>query len=133
MGLRLNDARVLPFLASLSTSAISLRCRFRISTTIALTEGLPPPISLKGIKLHIGANPQRRSYASYASFTDPDGNGWLLQEVTVRLPADPATRESSFTPKITNVLRQPRSQSPTLGLGNWKGVGFPPQQLRLFW
>jgi catechol 2,3-dioxygenase-like lactoylglutathione lyase family enzyme len=27
-----------------------------------------------------------RSYFAYASFTDPDGNGWLLQEVTTRLP-----------------------------------------------
>jgi catechol 2,3-dioxygenase-like lactoylglutathione lyase family enzyme len=33
-----------------------------------------------------GPDPERRSYASYASFSDPDGNGWLLQEVQVRLP-----------------------------------------------
>jgi catechol 2,3-dioxygenase-like lactoylglutathione lyase family enzyme len=33
-----------------------------------------------------GLDPQRRSYASYASFTDPDGNGWILQELTERLP-----------------------------------------------
>jgi catechol 2,3-dioxygenase-like lactoylglutathione lyase family enzyme len=33
-----------------------------------------------------GPDPQRRSYQSYASFTDPDGNGWQLQEVTARLP-----------------------------------------------
>jgi catechol 2,3-dioxygenase-like lactoylglutathione lyase family enzyme len=33
-----------------------------------------------------GPDPQRRSYASYASFSDPDGNGWLLQEITERLP-----------------------------------------------
>jgi catechol 2,3-dioxygenase-like lactoylglutathione lyase family enzyme len=33
-----------------------------------------------------GPDPQRRSYQSYASFTDPDGNGWQLQEVTTRLP-----------------------------------------------
>ena len=33
-----------------------------------------------------GADPQRRSYFTYASFSDPDGNGWLLQEVTTRLP-----------------------------------------------
>ena len=31
-------------------------------------------------------DPERRSYLSYASFSDPDGNGWLLQEVTTRLP-----------------------------------------------
>ena len=33
-----------------------------------------------------GPDPQRRSYASYASFSDPDGNVWLLQEITARLP-----------------------------------------------
>ena len=33
-----------------------------------------------------GLDPQRRSYQSYASFNDPDGNEWLLQEITVRLP-----------------------------------------------
>ncbi len=33
-----------------------------------------------------GPDPQRRSYQSYASFSDPDGNGWLLQEITTRLP-----------------------------------------------
>lgn len=33
-----------------------------------------------------GPNPERRSYSSFASFTDPDGNGWVLQEVTTRLP-----------------------------------------------
>jgi glyoxalase/bleomycin resistance protein/dioxygenase superfamily protein len=33
-----------------------------------------------------GPDPQGRSYASYASFTDPDGNGWMLQEITERLP-----------------------------------------------
>ncbi len=33
-----------------------------------------------------GSDPERRSYRSFASFRDPDGNGWLLQEVTTRLP-----------------------------------------------
>ena len=33
-----------------------------------------------------GPDPQRRSYGSYASFSDPDGNRWLLQEITQRLP-----------------------------------------------
>jgi catechol 2,3-dioxygenase-like lactoylglutathione lyase family enzyme len=33
-----------------------------------------------------GPDPQRRSYQSYAAFTDPDGNGWQLQEITTRLP-----------------------------------------------
>jgi catechol 2,3-dioxygenase-like lactoylglutathione lyase family enzyme len=33
-----------------------------------------------------GPDPERRSYFSLASFSDPDGNGWLLQEITTRLP-----------------------------------------------
>ena len=33
-----------------------------------------------------GPDPERRSYQTYASFSDPDGNSWLLQEVTTRLP-----------------------------------------------
>lgn len=33
-----------------------------------------------------GPDPQGRSYASWASFSDPDGNGWLLQEIQTRLP-----------------------------------------------
>lgn len=33
-----------------------------------------------------GPDPERRSYASHASFRDPDGNEWVLQEVTERLP-----------------------------------------------
>jgi catechol 2,3-dioxygenase-like lactoylglutathione lyase family enzyme len=33
-----------------------------------------------------GHDPERRSYFSFASFEDPDGNGWLLQEITARLP-----------------------------------------------
>jgi catechol 2,3-dioxygenase-like lactoylglutathione lyase family enzyme len=37
-----------------------------------------PPLS--------GRDPERRSYVSFASFSDPDGNSWLLQEVTARLP-----------------------------------------------
>jgi catechol 2,3-dioxygenase-like lactoylglutathione lyase family enzyme len=33
-----------------------------------------------------GLDPEHRSYRSFASFSDPDGNGWLLQEITTRLP-----------------------------------------------
>jgi hypothetical protein len=33
-----------------------------------------------------GVDPQRGSYGSFASFSDPDGNGWMLQEITQRLP-----------------------------------------------
>ena len=33
-----------------------------------------------------GPDPERRSYFSFATFSDPDGNGWLLQEISERLP-----------------------------------------------
>jgi len=33
-----------------------------------------------------GADPEHRTYSSFASFSDPDGNSWLLQEITTRLP-----------------------------------------------
>ncbi|MEI9924143.1 MAG: VOC family protein [Bradyrhizobium sp.] len=43
-----------------------------------------------------GPDPERRSYLSLASFSDPDGNGWMLQEITVRLPGRVAT-DTTFT------------------------------------
>ena len=54
-----------------------------------------------------GADPERRSYRSYASFRDPDGNGWLLQEVTTRLPGR-VDRETSFVSKddLAKALRR---------------------------
>ncbi len=33
-----------------------------------------------------GPDPQSRSYSSFASFSDPDGNGWFIQEIKTRLP-----------------------------------------------
>jgi catechol 2,3-dioxygenase-like lactoylglutathione lyase family enzyme len=35
-----------------------------------------------------GPDPERQSYMTYATFSDPDGNGWLLQEIRTRLPAE---------------------------------------------
>ena len=40
----------------------------------------------EGIDVRVtGLHPERLSYGSFVSFKDPDGNGWLLQEVTKRL------------------------------------------------
>lgn len=44
-----------------------------------------------------GPDPEKRSYASFATFRDPDGNGWLLQEITTRLPGRVEARDTSFT------------------------------------
>jgi catechol 2,3-dioxygenase-like lactoylglutathione lyase family enzyme len=43
-----------------------------------------------------GPAPDRTSYASFATFADPDGNGWLLQEVTARLPGRVGPAPTSF-------------------------------------
>ena len=43
-----------------------------------------------------GPDPERRSYFSRASFTDPDGNAWLMQEVTTRLPGRVDAAATSF-------------------------------------
>jgi len=44
-----------------------------------------------------GLDPEHRSYRSFASFSDPDGNGWLLQEVTARLPGRVDADVTTFT------------------------------------
>jgi len=44
-----------------------------------------------------GQHPERRSYSSFATFSDPDGNEWLLQEVTVRLPGRVDAGDTTFT------------------------------------
>ena len=43
-----------------------------------------------------GPDPQRRSYASYVIFSDPDGNGWLVQEVTTRFPGRIDSNATTF-------------------------------------
>jgi catechol 2,3-dioxygenase-like lactoylglutathione lyase family enzyme len=51
-----------------------------------------------------GPDPQRRSYSSWVSFSDPDGNGWLLQEVTTRLPGRGVSSLDVAT--LTDFLRE---------------------------
>jgi len=54
-----------------------------------------------------GRDPEHRSYRSFASFHDPDGNGWLFQEITQRLPgrADADTRFASSA-ALASALRR---------------------------
>jgi catechol 2,3-dioxygenase-like lactoylglutathione lyase family enzyme len=44
-----------------------------------------------------GPSPDRTSYRSFATFSDPDGNGWLIQEVTARLPGRVDADATTFT------------------------------------
>jgi catechol 2,3-dioxygenase-like lactoylglutathione lyase family enzyme len=64
---------------------------------------------------HVGANakasgvdPERHSYRSFASFQDPDGNRWMLQEVTTRLLGrlDPGTTSFASRSDLASALRR---------------------------
>jgi catechol 2,3-dioxygenase-like lactoylglutathione lyase family enzyme len=54
-----------------------------------------------------GRDPEHRSYRSFASFSDPDGNGWLFQELTQRLPGR-VEANTTFTSsaELTAALRR---------------------------
>jgi catechol 2,3-dioxygenase-like lactoylglutathione lyase family enzyme len=55
-----------------------------------------------------GPDPDGKSYNSFATFEDPDGNGWLLQEVTDRLPGrvDPDVTSFSSVGDLASALRR---------------------------
>jgi catechol 2,3-dioxygenase-like lactoylglutathione lyase family enzyme len=55
-----------------------------------------------------GRDPQGRSYFSFASFEDPDGNRWLLQEITTRLPGriDSAATTFNSVSDLSSALRR---------------------------
>ena len=55
-----------------------------------------------------GPDAERISYRSYVSFQDPDGNGWLLQEVTTRLPGriDPNATSFASVADLASALRR---------------------------
>ena len=55
-----------------------------------------------------GPDPERRSYLSYATFADPDGNTWLLQEVTTRLPGRIDSGETAYVSAtdLANAMRR---------------------------
>ncbi|MGW3109239.1 VOC family protein [Streptomyces sp. NPDC001100] len=55
-----------------------------------------------------GPDPSRSSYGSFLSFNDPDGNGWVLQEITNRLPGrlDPATTAFASASDLASALRR---------------------------
>ena len=67
---------------------------------------------------HLGADgpgsgpaPEHTSYASFASFSDPDGNTWLLQEITTRLPGRVDARETTYASlgDLANAMRRAES------------------------
>lgn len=60
-----------------------------------------------------GRDPQGRSYYSFATFQDPDGNGWYLQEITTRLPGrewKPASAKAADAGNLAELLRETAEQ-----------------------
>ncbi len=67
------------------------------------------PFHSAGTKARVpGPDPQGRSYFTWASFSDPDGNGWLLQQITTRLPGRVDPNETTFdsTGDLASALRR---------------------------
>jgi catechol 2,3-dioxygenase-like lactoylglutathione lyase family enzyme len=58
-----------------------------------------------------GPDPQRHSYSSFLTFSDPDGNGWVLQEVTARLPGRVDASNTAYTSptELAGALRRAES------------------------
>jgi catechol 2,3-dioxygenase-like lactoylglutathione lyase family enzyme len=80
-----------------------------VKVTEVFHEGTP------GARFHVGAKgrvsgraAERASYGSFVSFSDPDGNGWLVQEVTTRLPGrvDPAVTAFGSASDLADAMRR---------------------------
>jgi hypothetical protein len=69
-----------------------------------------------------GADPEGRSYRTYGSFSDPDGNGWLLQEIKARLPGRGFSLDVAT---LTELLRDAETHhgqyEPTAPKHHWSG------------
>ena len=58
-----------------------------------------------------GRDPEGRSYLSFASFEDPDGNGWLLQEIKTQLPGRDWNSRNARVEEVATVARLLRETS----------------------
>ena len=59
-----------------------------------------------------GPDPAHGSYRSFASFKDPDGNGWLFQEITARLPGRVDADDTTFTSSTELAAAPPAAPAP---------------------
>jgi catechol 2,3-dioxygenase-like lactoylglutathione lyase family enzyme len=70
-----------------------------------------------------GPDPEHRSYRTFASFSDPDGNGWLFQEITARLPGRGLSNLDVVT--LTDLLLETEQHhgeyEPTAPKHHWSG------------
>jgi catechol 2,3-dioxygenase-like lactoylglutathione lyase family enzyme len=70
-----------------------------------------------------GPDPEHRSYRTFASFSDPDGNGWLLQEITTRLPGRGLSNldVSTLTELLIETEQHHGEYEPTAPKHHWSG------------
>jgi catechol 2,3-dioxygenase-like lactoylglutathione lyase family enzyme len=67
-----------------------------------------------------GPDPDGHSYATYATFSDPDGNGWLLQEIKTRLPGRGLSNDlATLTELLREAERQHGEYGPTAPKHHW--------------
>src|SRR4051812_6549162 len=76
---------------------------------------------LRGPRLP-GRDPERRSYRTFATFSDPDGNGWLLQEINERLPGRGLSIDvASLTELLREAEKHHGEYEPTAAKHRWWG------------
>src|SRR5450631_4119549 len=69
-----------------------------------------------------GPAPDHASYSSFATFKDPDGNGWLLQEVTMRLPGRGLSVDLTTLTKLLRETEERHGEyEPTAPKHHWSG------------
>jgi catechol 2,3-dioxygenase-like lactoylglutathione lyase family enzyme len=116
----------------LIVSDIEAACKELLGRGIDISEAFHDPSGvydgpdepyLFGRRRANGADPEHRSYRSFASFHDPDGNGWLLQEITSRLPGRGLSNFDVAT--LTELLRETEEHhgkyEPTAPKHHWSG------------
>ena len=69
-----------------------------------------------------GPDPEGRSYRSWASFCDPDGNGWLLQEIKTRLPGRGLSMDVATLVQLLREAEKHHGEfEPTAPKHHWSG------------
>jgi catechol 2,3-dioxygenase-like lactoylglutathione lyase family enzyme len=69
-----------------------------------------------------GPDPQGRSYSSWATFSDPDGNGWMLQEIKARLPGRGLSVDTATITQLLQEAEQRHGQyEATAPKHHWSG------------
>ena len=66
-----------------------------------------------------GPAPDHASYGSFASFRDPDGNGWMLQEITTRLPGRVSSDVDALAERLRETEEQHGHYEPTAPPHHW--------------